>query len=100
MVAVTHVYNCTFVKYLKWKTSQEIFLGNKSKTSHFHIFGCGADVFLPSEVYANKLVSYSKLMIFIGYEDNSYYFICHIQINIIFHSTHGIFDEKLFSKIH
>ena len=100
MVTAAHIYNYISVRHLKWKTPWEIFLGNKSKTSHFHIFGCGADVFLPSEVYANKLVSYSKLMIFIGYEDNSYYFICHIQINIIFHSTLGIFDEKLFSKIH
>ena len=55
-------------------------------------------MFLPSEVYANKLVPCSKLMIFIGYEDNSYHFMCHIQRNIIFHSTHAIFDEKLFSK--
>ena len=65
---------------------------------HFYIFGCGAYVFLPSEVYANKLVLYSELMIFIGYEDNRYCFICHIQGNIIFHSTHAIFDERLFPK--
>ena len=41
---------------------------------------------------------YSELMIFIGYEDNRYCFICHIQGNIIFHSTHAIFDERLFPK--
>ena len=41
---------------------------------------------------------YSGLMIFIRYEDNSYCFICHIQGNIIFYSTHAIFDEELFSK--
>ena len=73
-------------------------MGNKPKTLHFYIFGCGAYVFLPSEVYANKLVLYSELMIFIGYEDNRYCFICHIQGNIIFHSTHAIFDERLFPK--
>ena len=65
---------------------------------HFYIFGCGAYVYLPSEVYANKLVLYSELIIFIRYEDNKYCFICHIQENIILHSTHAIFDERLFLK--
>jgi len=37
-------------------------------------------------------------MIFIGYKDNSYRFICHTQENIIFHSTQAIFDEGHFSK--
>jgi len=73
-------------------------LGNKSKTLHFCIFGCGAYVFLPSEVHANKLVPHSELMIFIGYKDNGYHFICHTQGNIIFHSTHAIFNEELFLK--
>jgi len=73
-------------------------LGNKSKILHFYIFGCGAYIFLPNEVYANKLVLYSELIIFIGYKDNRYCFICHIQGNIIFHSTHAIFDERLFPK--
>ena len=41
---------------------------------------------------------YSGLMIFIRYEDNSYCFICYIQENIIFYSTHAIFDKKLFPK--
>jgi len=55
-------------------------------------------VFLPSEVHANKLVPHSELMIFIGYKDNRYHFICHTQGNIIFHSTHAIFNEELFLK--
>ena len=40
----------------------------------------------------------SELMIFIGYEDNRYCFMHHTQENIIFYSTHAIFDERLFSK--
>jgi len=71
-------------------------LGNKSKTLHFHVFGCKAYVFFPIEVYANKL--YSELMIFIRYEDNGYCFMHHTQGNIIFHFIHAIFDERLFSK--
>jgi len=37
-------------------------------------------------------------MIFIGYEDNGYRFICHIQGNVIFCSTQAIFDEGHFHK--
>jgi len=37
-------------------------------------------------------------MIFIGYEDNDYRFICHTQENVIFHSTQAIFDERLFPR--
>ena len=55
-------------------------------------------MFLPTEIYTKKLVSYSKLIIFIAYEDNGYYFMWHTQGNIIFHSIHVIFDKKLFSK--
>ena len=55
-------------------------------------------MFLPSEVYANKLVLYSEWMIFIGYEENSYCFIYYSQENIIFHSIYAIFNEECFSK--
>jgi len=37
-------------------------------------------------------------MIFIGYEDNGYRFICHTQENVIFHSTQAIFDEGHFPR--
>jgi len=63
--------------------------------SHFHVFGYKAYVFLPNKVCTNKLVPCSELMIFIGYKNNSYCFICHIQGNVIFHS---LFDKKFFSK--
>ena len=38
----------------------------------------------------------SELIIFIGY--NSYYFICHIQKNVIFYFTYAIFNKKFFFK--
>jgi len=93
-----HVYNHTPIKHLKWKTPQEIFTGEKPKISHLHVFGCGAYVYLPNEVHANKLTLCSELMIFIGYEDNGYRFICHTQGNVIFRSTQAIFDEGHFSR--
>jgi len=55
-------------------------------------------MFLSSEVCANKLILHSELMIFIGYEDNGYCFIYHIQGNIIFHSIYTVFNKELFSK--
>jgi len=62
------------------------FLGNKLIILYFYVFGYRAYMFLSSEVCANKLVSCSKLIIFIGYKNNSYCFICYIQENIIFTS--------------
>ena len=55
-------------------------------------------MYLPSEVRANKLTPCSELMIFIGYEDNSYRFIRHIQENAIFRFTQAIFDEGHFPR--
>jgi len=94
----THVYNCTPIKRLKWKTPQEIFIGEKPRISHLRVFGCGAYMYLPSEVCTNKLTSHSELMIFIGYENNGYRFIRHTQGNAIFRSTQAIFDEGHFPK--
>jgi len=73
-------------------------LENKLKTLHFHVFGCGAYVFLSSEVHTSKLVLCSELIIFIEYKNNGYCFMYHIQENIIFCSTHAIFDEGFFPK--
>ena len=55
---------------------------------------------LPGKVHANKLILYhsSKLIIFIGYENNDYCFMYYIQEKIIFHSTYAIFDKELFLK--
>jgi len=94
----THVYNRTPIKCLKWKTPQEIFTGEKPKISHLCVFGCGAYVYLSNEVHANKLIPHSELMIFIGYEDNSYRFIRHTQENVIFYFTQAIFNKEHFPK--
>ena len=98
ITAIAYIYNCISVRCLKQRTPQEIFLENKPKTLYFHVFGYGAYVFLPIEICANKLVSHSELIIFIGYENNKYCFMCYTQGNTISHSIHAIFDERLFSK--
>jgi len=97
-LTATHIYNHTPIKHLKWKTSQEISIGEKPKISHLCVFGCGAYVYFPNEVHANKLTPRSELMIFIRYENNSYRFIHHTQGNVIFRSTQAIFDEEHFPK--
>ena len=55
-------------------------------------------MYLPNEVYTNKLVPYSELMIFIEYKDNSYCFIYYVQENVIFYFTYAIFNKKFFSR--
>ena len=65
---------------------------------HLYIFSCGTYVFLPSEVYANKLRLYSELMIFIGYKNNSYCIMCYIQGNVIICFIYTIFNKEFFSK--
>ena len=37
-----------------------------------------------------------ELIIFIGY--NGYYFICHVQKNVIFYFTYTIFNKEFFFK--
>jgi len=55
-------------------------------------------MYFSSEVYNNKLVLHSELMIFIRYENNDYHFICYTQGNFIFHFIHAIFNEEFFPK--
>ena len=50
---------------------------NKYKILHFYVFGYEVYIFLSNKVYINKFMLYSKLMIFIEYENNSYQFICY-----------------------
>jgi len=70
----------------------------QSKTLHFCIFGYKVYVFLSDEVCNNKFILCSELMIFIRYKDTGYCFMHHTQENVIFHSTHTIFNEEFFSK--
>ena len=50
-----HVYNRTLIHHLKWQTPFEALRNDKPDVSHLHIFGCGAYVFLPEDIRANKL---------------------------------------------
>jgi transposase InsO family protein len=62
-----HVYNHTLIQHYNWKTPVENLTHTKPDVTHFHVFGCGAYIFLPEEVHHNKLNTKSELMTFIGY---------------------------------
>ena len=60
--------------------------------------GCGAYVFIPEEVQANKLAPRAELMTFLGYTSGTKGF-CFMQSpnNLIFQATTALFDEHMFS---
>jgi len=61
-----HVYNRTSIRCLKWQTPFEALRNEKPDVSHLHVFGCGAYVFLPEDVRANKLSPKSETMVYLG----------------------------------
>jgi len=94
-----HVYNHTPISCLKWRTSFEALRNKKSDVSHLRIFGCGAYVFLPEDVKANKLSPKSETMIYFGqpagYKGYCFYRITNGQIFI---GATAIFDETYFPR--
>ena len=62
-----HIYNCTPIKHQNWITPFDKLEHTKPDMTHFHVFGCGAYVFLLEEVHVNKLNPKLELMTFIGY---------------------------------
>ena len=62
----THVYNCTLMRHLNWQTPYTLLYEERPSVEHLRVFGCGAYVFLPVEVRANKLAPKSELMTYLG----------------------------------
>ena len=60
-----HVYNRTSIRRLKWQTPFEALRNKKPDVSHLCVLGCGAYVFLPEDVRANKLSSKSETMVYL-----------------------------------
>ena len=46
----THIYNKTPVCRLNWQTPHQTLKGDKPYVNHLRVFGCGAYVFIPTEV--------------------------------------------------
>ena len=62
----THVYNQTPLHRHNWQTPYQLLYGEKLSVDHLRIFGCGAYVFIPAEIRANKLAPKSELMTYLG----------------------------------
>ena len=95
----THVYNCTPMRHLNWQTPYTLLYGERPSVEHLRVFGCGAYVFLPAEVRANKLAPKSELMTYLGNAPGAGGFMfMRLPNNVLFYSTHCIFDKVLFPK--
>jgi len=63
-----YLINQTPIVCLEWQMPMESLIKVKLDLSELHVFSCGAYVFLPKEVRANKLAPRLELMTYIGYE--------------------------------
>jgi len=95
----THVYNRTPLRRLNWQTPSQLLLGERPSVNHLHVFGCGAYVFIPAEIRANKLAPKSELMTYLGNAPAGYGFMfMRSPNNVLFYATHCVFDEILFPR--
>ena len=62
-----HVYNRTPVKCIAWCTPFEVLNGTKPDISHLRVFRCGAYVYIPDDIWVNKLTLRAEVMTFLGY---------------------------------
>jgi hypothetical protein len=95
----THVYNQTPLHCHNWQTPYELLYGEKPSIDHLRIFGCGAYVFIPAEIRANKLAPKSEIMTYPGNTPNAGGFMfIKAPNNVIFYTTHCIFNESMFPR--
>ena len=93
----THIYNCTLVALLNWRTPHEMLKGELPNIDHLHVFGCGAFVYLPAMARANKMAPKSELMTYISVAPgNRCNFLFMHSTNAVFTTAHAIFDERHF----
>ena len=94
-----HLYNCTPVQCLKWKTPYELLNDQPPDISHFRVFGCATHVFLHEDIRVKKLALKSELMIFLGYQDGvKGYIFMPLPNNVVFTGATALFDKSLFPK--
>src|SRR5882762_4314172 len=95
----THVYNQTPLSRHNWQTPYQLLYGERPSIDHLRVFGCGAYVFLPAEIRANKLAPKSEMMTYLGNAPRAGGFtFMRSPNNVLFYSTHCIFDESVFPK--
>jgi len=94
-----HVYNRTPMRRLEWRTPHEWFTGERPSIKRLRVLGCGAYVFIPSEIRENKMAPKAELMVFLGmHSGGKGYIFMRGPNNIIFSAAHATFDESLFPR--
>jgi len=94
-----HVYNRTPQRRLNWQTPYELLYGERPSIDHLQVFGCGAYVFIPAEIRANKLAPKSELMTYLGNAPGANGFVfMRAPNNTLYYAAHCIFDESMFPK--
>ena len=86
--------------HINWQIPYTLLYGEMPSVEHLRVFGCGAYIFLPAEVRANKLTPKSELMTYLGNAPGAGGFMfMRSPNNVLFYSTHCIFDEVLLSGL-
>ena len=94
-----HVYNRTPLQQTGWETPYTNLHGKVPDISHLQVFGCGAYVHIPKEMWVNSLSPKSELMVYLGHTEGiKAYTFMQLSNNTIYTSTTTLFDETLFPK--
>jgi len=94
-----HVYNRTPMRRLEWRTPHEWFTGERPSIERLRVLGCGAYVFIPSEIWENKMAPKAELMVFLGmHSGGKGYIFMRGPNNIIFSAAHATFNKSLFPR--
>ena len=96
----THVYNCTPLRRHNWRTPFEVLHGSQPDIAHLRVFGCAAYVYLPEDVWANKMAPKSELMVYIGVApgNESNFLFMRSSNNVLFTSAHALSDKAHFPR--
>ena len=96
----THLYNRTPLSRLQWCTPYEVLHSKQPQIDHLCIFGCAASVFLPADIWADKLTPKLELMVYLGVapgNDANVLFMCS-PYNVLFTAAQAEFSEAQFPK--
>jgi hypothetical protein len=95
----THVYNRMPLWQTKWETPYTNLHGEAPDISHLQVFGCGAYVHIPKEMWVNALSPKSELMVYLGHTEGiKACTFMQLSNNTVYTPTTALFDETLFLK--
>ena len=95
----THVYNRTPICQLKWHSPYEWMRNERPSVDHLRVFGSGAYIFIPHEIWKDKMSPKSELMTYIGQAPGGLgWLFMHSPNNVIFTAAQATFDESIFPK--